>query len=321
MSALVSVCVPVFNGERFLTEALDSIIRQTYPNLEIIVQDDCSTDRTPDILATYSDPRIKVERNEQNAGIVRTLNRAFERAGGEYLRILCHDDRLLPNDLSAMAALFDNYPDAGMCFSRFFHIDEAGDRIGPSAVIPELAGQPMVIASADLMARLYYKYGCLPGNLSTVMLTSRAIQACGAFDPAYLQPFDWDLWLRISRRFATGMINDFLCEVRYHPGQYSKYAYQAARASEAYRILERLDSYLPPDYLHPRSTYRRRVYSLQFFRLGVRLLLRRQFRQGLRVLGEVGRRDNLAVLAGMYLTYVLRQLPALVADWGDPVPM
>ena len=321
MGTLVSVCMPVYNGQRYLAEAVDSILRQTYPHLELVVQDDHSTDGTPAILASYQDPRLRVERNPCNLGTVRTLNRAIDRAAGKYLRIFCHDDRMLPTDLATMVRFLDAYPEAGMCFSSFRWIDETGHLLRPRARIAEQPGMEPIIASPDLAARLFYKYGCLPGNLSTVMLARQAVNVCGRFDDQFLQLFDWDLWLRTSQQFPIGVLADELCEIRFHPQQYSKYAYQVARIREGYQILQRLDRLLPAEYLAPRDTYRRRIYSLQYIRYAIRALATGKAEPGQQALAEIGRHENLALVLGLYLAHVGRRLVQLLKQRGkEAVP-
>lgn len=307
---LISVCLPVYNGTDYLAEAIASILAQDYPRFEVLVQDDASTDRTPEILAGRADPRVRAERNPRNLGIVRSLNRAFERANGEYFRILCHDDRMLPGDLAVMAGFLTAHPEAGMCFSRFFWIDGAGNRIGPSARIPELPPGGDRAVDSTTAAELFFKYGCLPGNLSTVTITRAAYAACGGFDERLLQAFDWELWIRISRRFAVGLIEAELCEIRFHPGQYSKYAHQTARIREIYQMLELLEPRLPARYLAPRGSYRRHVYARQYFRTAAALLAAGRFRPGLAILGEIARRDNPALLLPAYLGHAARRLIA-----------
>ncbi|MGZ3814281.1 MAG: glycosyltransferase family 2 protein [Mucilaginibacter sp.] len=91
---LVTIGVPTFNGERYIRKTIESVLAQTYSNLEIIVIDDCSTDSTLDIVKALNDPRIKVIVNEKNMGPSGTWNRLIEHANGTYFKVLCHDDLL-----------------------------------------------------------------------------------------------------------------------------------------------------------------------------------------------------------------------------------
>lgn len=89
---LVSVVMPVFNAEKYLFEALSSIVNQSYQNLEIIVVDDASTDSSVSIVESFSDTRIKLFKNESNLKIVKTLNFALTKVNGEYIARMDADD-------------------------------------------------------------------------------------------------------------------------------------------------------------------------------------------------------------------------------------
>ena len=97
----VSIGLPVYNAERFLEQALDGILAQTYIDFELVICDNASTDGTQAICQRYAalDPRIKYHRNPQNIGVSRNFNRAFELSCGEYFKWCCHDDIPAPTFL------------------------------------------------------------------------------------------------------------------------------------------------------------------------------------------------------------------------------
>ena len=106
----VSIGLPVYNAERFLEQALDGILAQTYTNFELVICDNASTDGTQAICQRYAalDPRIKYHRNPQNIGVSRNFNRAFELSCGEYFRKwCCHDDIPAPTFLEKCVAVSD----------------------------------------------------------------------------------------------------------------------------------------------------------------------------------------------------------------------
>ena len=96
---LISVCIPVFNGEKYIKESIDSVLIQTEKNFELLIVDNCSTDSTLEIVASYNDPRINVFKNTTNLGSLRNFNRCIELSRGEYFIILPHDDILMPTML------------------------------------------------------------------------------------------------------------------------------------------------------------------------------------------------------------------------------
>jgi len=107
----ISVLIPIYNGERFLQEALDSIYGQTFSDFEIIVVDDGSTDRTEDIIHAQPDGRIKYFKNEKNSGIVFTLNRGLTYCSGKYIARIDADDIAMPDRLQLQWEYMEAHPD------------------------------------------------------------------------------------------------------------------------------------------------------------------------------------------------------------------
>ncbi|OGX09033.1 MAG: hypothetical protein A2Z88_06965 [Omnitrophica WOR_2 bacterium GWA2_47_8] len=110
---LVSICIPAYNRPELIKRSLDSCLRQTYTNIEVVVVDDASTDSTPDVIKAYvaRDPRIKYYRNEKNLGMVPNWGRTFELATGEYIQHLGSDDRLTDDFIEEKMRVFEKYPD------------------------------------------------------------------------------------------------------------------------------------------------------------------------------------------------------------------
>jgi len=127
----VSLGLPVFNGERFLAEALDSILTQTYPDWELIISDNASTDRTAEICRAYAarDPRIRYYRNESNLGAGWNFNRTFSLSSGEYFKWVAHDDALEPAFLEKCVELLDCERAVVLCFCRMVDIDAQGNEL------------------------------------------------------------------------------------------------------------------------------------------------------------------------------------------------
>jgi glycosyltransferase involved in cell wall biosynthesis len=128
----VSIGLPVYNGEDYLQEALDSIAAQTYRNYEVVVSDNASTDRTADICESYAarDPRIRYFRNPVNIGGDRNFYRSFELSRGEYFLGAAHDDRFHPEYLERVLAVLEADPEVVFGHSRAHQINGAGDVVG-----------------------------------------------------------------------------------------------------------------------------------------------------------------------------------------------
>jgi len=124
----LSIGLPVYNGENFLTSALDSILGQGFSDFELIICDNASTDRTPEICRVFaaSDERIHYHRNETNVGAAGNYNRTLELARGEYFKWASHDDVCLPGFLQACIDVLDAQPDVVLCHSQSLGIDGRG---------------------------------------------------------------------------------------------------------------------------------------------------------------------------------------------------
>ena len=129
---LVSVGVPVFNGEAFLEDAIRSTLAQTLDDLELILCDNASQDRTPEICRDYAarDARVRYFRNPRNLGAAANYNLAFSHARGRYFKWLAHDDRMRPSFLAKTFRLLEERPDAVLCNAVISYIDSAGAQIG-----------------------------------------------------------------------------------------------------------------------------------------------------------------------------------------------
>jgi glycosyltransferase involved in cell wall biosynthesis len=124
----VSIGLPVYNGENYMEQAIDSVLAQTFTDFELIISDNASTDRTEEICQSYAarDSRIRYVRNETNLGATKNYNQTFELAQGEYFKWAAHDDLISPSFLERCVALLDETPSASLCYARAMAIDEHG---------------------------------------------------------------------------------------------------------------------------------------------------------------------------------------------------
>ena len=129
---IVSVGLPVFNGETFLEVAISSVLAQTFDDLELVISDNASTDRTAEICQDYAarDSRVRYFRNPQNLGAAPNYNRAFSHARGRYFKWLAHDDRITPTYLAKTVRVLEERNDAVLCNSVVSYIDQNGANIG-----------------------------------------------------------------------------------------------------------------------------------------------------------------------------------------------
>jgi predicted O-linked N-acetylglucosamine transferase (SPINDLY family)/glycosyltransferase involved in cell wall biosynthesis len=228
---LVSICIPTYNGEAFIEETIKSAIAQTYPNIELIVSDDGSTDRTIAIAQSFqsqtsADFRIILHRNY---GLSQNWNFCIEQAKGEYIKFLFQDDLLAPECIAKMVALAKKDQDIGMVFSPR-GITIAEDESHPilrkaSQSIKDLHKSWSNLKSIQPGQELLADTNCLNnpinkiGEPSTVLIAARVFAEIGLFDSGLSQYVDLDMWWRIMGNYHIGFVDEKLSSLRIHPEQ------------------------------------------------------------------------------------------------------
>ena len=186
---LISVCIPVFNGENFIEECIESILDQTEDDFEILVIDNCSTDETLNIVDQYNDARIKVIRNSKNIGGIGNFNRCIKLARGEFIVLLPHDDLLLPTALATFREVLESDKEIGTTYSSYFLIDEKGKRT--SFVLSD--DEDKIMTSNEAFTRF------AEGNPIQCTMTRREIYSqIGVWDAECGLVSDWEMWCRIA---------------------------------------------------------------------------------------------------------------------------
>jgi glycosyltransferase involved in cell wall biosynthesis len=137
----VSIALPVYNGDNFVCDAIESILGQSFQDFELIITDNASTDRSGEICMGYAarDPRIRYVRNNKNIGAAANFNLAFSLARGKYFKWAAHDDVLHRDFLAACVGVLDRDPSVVLCFSRIVKIDSNGQLAGTYEYDNELA--------------------------------------------------------------------------------------------------------------------------------------------------------------------------------------
>jgi glycosyltransferase involved in cell wall biosynthesis len=201
---LVSLLMGVQDGEAYLPAAVDSVLGQTMGDLELIVVDDASSDRTPQILAGYDDSRLVVLRNEENIGLTRSLNRGLAAARGRYVGRQDDDDRSLPARLERQLAFLDKHPDIALCGTWARFIDTAGIRSG--------VGHPPAEPDA-LAAGLLEENKIFHGSL---LARRELMDALGGYRVEFRYSQDYDLYLRALDSHRLANVPEELYELRFH---------------------------------------------------------------------------------------------------------
>lgn len=172
----VSIGLPVYNGEQYLRETLDSILAQTFTDFELIISDNASTDNTEGICREYADrdKRISYYRNLKNIGAAGNYNRTFELSSGRYFKWAAHDDLIAPEFLERCVAVLDSEPSVVVCYTREVCIDEKGQPL-------RKRGNLLNLRSSKPRERfkeyhdLWYKRGFTHANQCFALIKSSAL--------------------------------------------------------------------------------------------------------------------------------------------------
>ncbi|MFA4818131.1 MAG: glycosyltransferase [Parcubacteria group bacterium] len=208
----ITVAMPVYNGEKYLAKAIDSVLAQTYPDFELVIVDDGSTDGSAKILEKYAaqDKRIRVLYNEKNMGIVFTRNRSFDESNSEYIAILDHDDIALPNRLKEQMDFLDSHQEFGMVGSWVEQIDE-NDK--PNGIVWKYGVGADKIASLMLFSNFFAQ--------SAVTIRKKALPVI-PYRQDYIYAEDYDLWTRIAEKWKVWNLPKILIKYRVHTAGITK---------------------------------------------------------------------------------------------------
>ena len=201
----------VHNGEPYVRLALESILRQTVSNLELVVVDDGSTDGTPEILASMDDARLRVLRNEEQQGLATSLNRGLDEAHGRYVARLDADDVALPRRLERQLLRIRAAPAVAIVGSGVMELDDAG-RVGAAHLMP--AG-PTAVRWAALFSSPFFHPSVL---VDRDVLDGHSLR----YEADFLESEDYDLWARLLEVADGDNIPAPLVLYRVHEGQASR---------------------------------------------------------------------------------------------------
>ena len=203
----VTVFIPAYNREKYIGDAIESILAQTFTNFEILLIDDGSKDRTIEIMRSYQDPRVRIIRNEHNLGIPKTRNKGIEQARGEFIAMLDSDDRAFPTRLEKQVSFLDAHHDYAQVGSWCRMMDEQGrplKRIKRQPILPE-----------DVDIQLLFR--CSLSNRS-IMARTKILQEYG-YRNDYPRCQDYDLHVRLAQKYKLANLPECLVYGRIHADQ------------------------------------------------------------------------------------------------------
>lgn len=217
---LVSIVVASYNHAEYLVQRMDSLINQTYQNIEILVIEDCSPDNSLEVLRKYeSHPKVKLIVREKNGGWVAVSNQGIDLAAGEFVIFANCDDDCEPDMIERLVNAMSANPTAGIAFCRSLMVDEHDRILGDDFTVREASFrarcQNDTLLTRDEMSR-FLLHSCVIPNLSAALFRKECFAAAGNLSADYRVCSDWDLFFRVVARYDVAYIAAPLNKFRQH---------------------------------------------------------------------------------------------------------
>ncbi len=206
---LVSVCIPAYNNAGYIKDTIESILGQTYQNIELIIVDDNSKDDTLKIVQSIEDKRVKVYHNDENLGMVGNWNKCLSLATGDYIKLICADDMVDQNAIEIEAKAMMENPTANLVESDTRLVDINGKKTGAfhryhkSGLV-----NGKKVAKASLIFQNFF--GAPVNNL----IRRTALENVGYFDTSFTYILDFDMWVRLACSGDVFIIHQLLNSFR-----------------------------------------------------------------------------------------------------------
>jgi glycosyltransferase involved in cell wall biosynthesis len=279
---LVSVIIPSYNAGRFMAEALDSVLGQTYRNLEVIVVDDGSTDNTAEIVGRYAETVQFVRMAHTGMpGLVR--NGGIDRARGELIAFIDADDVWMKDKLATQVELLQRRPEVGLVHTNLQVIDESGHYMreiflgcpgsqGLSDDYPESSFTQLMKGDSGIWT-------------SSVVVRAACLADVGKFDGSLPVAEDWHLWIRVARKFKVAFLAQPLAKHRRHPSNTGLHFVPRDQLPEV--ELWRQIVALYPDLEHDYGDIIRAKCAFHYLLTGVRYYRRGNYRRAVRMIASI----------------------------------
>ncbi len=290
---LVSIALPVYNGAEFLKEAIESILAQTFTDFELIIVDDCSIDKSRDIVRSFTDPRIIFLQNDINRRTSYCLNRSLDIARGKYWARMDQDDISLPDRIEAQVAFMDAHPDVGICGTQF--------RSFGKNVISAESDYPQQYHQIQLM-QLYVA----PFAHPTVIIRKEVLEKNNLRYAENIIAEDYNLWAKLLLVTNAANLPQILLHYRRHPNSITKTFFK--RISKERKLIQIhycKDLFGLDDLQIPKMIYSGNPLIRKF---GLKMLKRKNHLFEQELLNEYFIKLNKYFLDGSQIRYYLRRL-------------
>jgi glycosyltransferase involved in cell wall biosynthesis len=320
----ISIVFPVYNGEKYVKESVDSLLGQTLDNFEIIIWDDGSTDTTSQILRTYRDPRIKFRSNLRNLGLFPTLNLAIRQSRGEYVRLWSQDDIMKPSCLDSELRYFDAHLNTALAYCAFDGIDDFGRLRSKRADI-----QKAFVVSPQVASEIMFYHGDITGNIANVMIRRSILERTGLFREDMKVSGDFELLVRLAGEYSFCEIHEPLIYLRTHKRQFSfqrgVFPLHMHENAAIYETLITRMTHIDREYA---VRYHRYARHIRYLHYGVRSALLGDWEEALAAFSQLKQQSDLGrtilgyVMSGNARLYHPKPYysDALVAHFEDAFP-
>jgi len=206
MDPLVSVIIPTYNRAEYVSQAVQSVLNQTYGQIETIVVDDGSSDSTPEVLSKYQDQidYMYQERSERS----KARNEGFRHSKGDFIAFLDSDDVWLPTKIEKQVRVLNEYPNVGLVYTGVQFIDSRGAPCSQELRWDEPVREALY---EDLMT-----HNVITGSLSSILVLRQCLERVGLFDESMVACEDLDLYRRIAKYYGFHKIDLPLVKIRIH---------------------------------------------------------------------------------------------------------
>ena len=216
---LVTICIPVYNCKKYIAQAIDSVLDQTFSDFELLIVDNASNDGTLDVIARYTDARIRLIRNKENLGLEANWNKAVMEARGKYIKLLPADDFLYPFCVERQVGIFERPENNSLALVSCARdiIDPAGKRL----ITRKFPGAEHTIAGINAIRSVLRSGTNLLGEPGAILFKRSILEKTGVFDGKLSYVIDVHLWLRMLLHGDIYIISDPYCAFRLSSGSTS----------------------------------------------------------------------------------------------------
>lgn len=207
----ISVIIPAYNHEKYIAQAIESVLSQTFGDYELLIADDCSKDRSREMIQKYKDPRIRTFFLEKNIGPIAILEFLINQSRGDTIALLNSDDYWLPGKLEAQYKIMLLHPELGACFTWADMIDEntkKNEMLMADALKHKNRNQ------GEWLKRFFYKANCLCHP--SILIKKKVYSELGMYKYYLRQLPDFDLWIRLIKKYPIQVIEESYVVHRRH---------------------------------------------------------------------------------------------------------